>query len=133
MTKQRNPPGTTLRAITCDGQLVGWIGSSAFPGQTEVTCWIGRAAWARGIASRALALLAGLVPARPLYARVASDNIGSLRAAQKAGFKITGTRNVVRTRAEQPNPADNPPQGLAPQIRVPARLPREPLARAGPR
>jgi hypothetical protein len=45
---------------------------------------------------------------------VASDNIGSLRAAQKAGFKITGTRNVVRTRAEQPNPADNPPQGLAP-------------------
>jgi RimJ/RimL family protein N-acetyltransferase len=91
-----------LRAITCDGQLVGCIGSSAFPGQTEVTCWIGRAAWARGIASRALALLAGLVPARPLYARVASDNIGSLRAAQKAGFKITGTEmSFARVRNSQ--------------------------------
>ena len=81
---------------------MGWIGSSAFPGQTEVTCWIGRAAWARGIASRALALLAGLVPARPLYARVASDNIGSLRAAQKAGFKITGTEmSFARVRNSQ--------------------------------
>jgi len=91
MTKQRNSPDITLRAITCDGQLVGCIGSFAFQGQTEVTCWIDRAAWGHGIASRALALLLDLVPTRPLYARVASDNIGSLRAAQNAGFEIVGT------------------------------------------
>jgi hypothetical protein len=41
LTKQRNSPDITLRAITCDGQLVGCIGSFAFQGQTEVTCWIG--------------------------------------------------------------------------------------------
>ncbi len=91
MTKQRNSPDITLRAVTCDGQLVGSIGTVTFQGQTEVTCWIDRAAWGRSIASRALALLLDLVPTRPLYARVASDNIGSLRAAQKAGFKIIGT------------------------------------------
>lgn len=28
---------------------------------------------------------------RPLYARVASDNLGSLRVLQKAGFSIVGT------------------------------------------
>jgi hypothetical protein len=41
MTKQRNSPGITLRAIVCDGRLVGCIGSFAFQRQTEVTCWIG--------------------------------------------------------------------------------------------
>jgi RimJ/RimL family protein N-acetyltransferase len=102
MTKQRNSPDVTLRAVTCDGQLVGCIGSFAFQGQTEVTCWIDRAAWGRGIASRALALLLDLVPTRPLYARVASDNIGSLRAAQEAGFKIIGTEmSFARVRNSQ--------------------------------
>jgi hypothetical protein len=34
-----------------------------------------------------------LVPIRPLYARAASDNVGSLRVLQKSGFKIIGTQN----------------------------------------
>ena len=29
--------------------------------------------------------------ARPLYARAASDNVGSLRVLQKAGFQAIGT------------------------------------------
>jgi len=57
------------------------------------TFWIDRAAWGRGIASRALELLLDLVPARPLYARAASDNAGSLRVLQKSGFKVVGTEN----------------------------------------
>jgi RimJ/RimL family protein N-acetyltransferase len=102
MTQQRNSPDVTLRAITCDGRLVGCVGCFAFQGQIEVTCWIDRAAWGHGIAGRALALLLDLVPARPLYARVASDNIGSLQAAQKAGFKITGTEtSFARVRNSQ--------------------------------
>ena len=34
-----------------------------------------------------------LVPARPLHARAASDNAGSFRVLQKAGFKAIGTEN----------------------------------------
>jgi RimJ/RimL family protein N-acetyltransferase len=34
-----------------------------------------------------------LIPVRPLHARAASDNVGSLRVLQKAGFKIIGTEN----------------------------------------
>ena len=93
MARVRSSPGTILRAVTCDGMLVGSISSFALGDQTEVTYWICRPAWGRGIATQALELLLRLVPARPLHARAASDNIASLRVLQKAGFDIIGTEN----------------------------------------
>jgi RimJ/RimL family protein N-acetyltransferase len=93
MATVRNSPDSTTRAITCDGQLVGSIASFASGDEIEVTYWIVRPAWGRGIASQALRLLLELVPARPLHARAASDNIASLRVLQKAGFSIVGTEN----------------------------------------
>jgi len=60
-------------------------------GRTEVTYWIERAAWGAGIATRAVALLLKEVPTRPLHARAASDNAGSLQVLRKSGFKIIGT------------------------------------------
>lgn len=77
--------------MTCDGRLAGSIASFVFEGQAEVTYWIERAAWGAGIATRAVALLLDLAPARPLHARAASDNAGSLRVLRKSGFKIIGT------------------------------------------
>ena len=91
MARVRNAPGTTNRVITCDGQVVGSIASFAFGDETEVTYWIDRSAWGRGIASRALELLLELVPVRPLHARAASDNIASLIVLRKARFDIIGT------------------------------------------
>jgi RimJ/RimL family protein N-acetyltransferase len=93
MAKVRSSPDNTLRAITCDGQFVGTVSSFVLDGETDVTYWIDRAVWGRGIASRALELLMDLVPTRPLHARAASDNAGSLRVLQKSGFKIIGTEN----------------------------------------
>jgi RimJ/RimL family protein N-acetyltransferase len=58
---------------------------------TEITYWIDRSVWGQGIASQALALLLDLVPVRPLYARAASDNVGSLTVLRKAGFVPIGT------------------------------------------
>jgi RimJ/RimL family protein N-acetyltransferase len=93
MARVRSAPGITHRSITCDGNLVGSIAAFVVDGDTEVTYWIDRAVWGRGIASRALELLMDLVPARPLHARAASDNAASLRVLEKAGFKIVGTEN----------------------------------------
>ena len=93
MARVRSSPDITLRAITCDGPLVGSIASFVSGDQTEVTYWIDRPAWGRGIASQALELLLKLVVFRPLHARAASDNIASLRVLQKAGFDIAGTEN----------------------------------------
>jgi RimJ/RimL family protein N-acetyltransferase len=81
----------TLRAVTLGGRLVGTIGSFEMDGHTEITYWIDRSVWGRGVASQALALFLDMVPVRPLYARAASDNVGSLTVLQRAGFTIIGT------------------------------------------
>jgi RimJ/RimL family protein N-acetyltransferase len=91
MAKLRSASDITLRAVTSDGQLVGTVASFVIEGDTEVTYWIDRAAWGRGIASRALALLLDLVSVRPLHARAASDNVGSLSVLRKSGFVVVGT------------------------------------------
>ncbi|WP_158850205.1 GNAT family N-acetyltransferase [Saccharothrix deserti] len=91
MAKVRTTDGTTVRAVTRDGRLVGSIGSFVVEGDTEVTYWIDRSAWGQGIAGRALALFLDVVPVRPLHARAASDNLGSLRVLRKAGFTVVGT------------------------------------------
>ena len=93
MATVRFAPDTTTRAVTCDGELVGTVAAFVVDGETEVTYWIDRAAWGRGIASRALELLLDLVPSRPLHARAASDNVASLRVLQKAGFEVVGTED----------------------------------------
>lgn len=81
----------TNRAITWQGDLVGSIASFVVDGQTELTYWVDRAVWGRGIASQALALFLDVVRTRPLHARAASDNAGSLRVLEKAGFRIVDT------------------------------------------
>ena len=91
MARVRSSPGITMRAVTCDGRLAGSIAAFPAEGQTEVTYWIDRAAWGKGIATRALALLLDLVTTRPVHARAASDNAGSLRVLQKCGFQPVGT------------------------------------------
>ncbi len=101
MAKVRASPDITLRAVLCDGRLAGSIASFASEGQTEVTYWIDRALWGKGIATRALALLLELVPARPLYARAASDNAGSLRVLQKSGFRAVGTEKSFAAGRDQ--------------------------------
>ncbi|MGW0515823.1 GNAT family N-acetyltransferase [Crossiella sp. NPDC003009] len=91
MRKLRTSPEVALRAVTSDGRLVGTIGNFVMDGDTEVTYWIDRSAWGQGIASQALALVLAGLPVRPVYARAASDNLGSLRVLQKAGFAVIGT------------------------------------------
>jgi RimJ/RimL family protein N-acetyltransferase len=90
MTRVRTSPENTLRAITADGVFAGTISSFVIDGDTEVTYWLDKQFWGRGIAGRALAQLLDLVPVRPLWARAASDNAGSLRVLRRAGFEITG-------------------------------------------
>jgi RimJ/RimL family protein N-acetyltransferase len=91
MDRIRSSPEIVHRAIECDGELVGTIASFVIEGDTEVTYWIDRAHWGRGIATRALDLLLALVPVRPVFARAASDNAGSLRVLAKCGFEAVGT------------------------------------------
>jgi RimJ/RimL family protein N-acetyltransferase len=76
----RDPEGVWMAAFTAKDK-----------GGLEVTYIVDRAVWGQGVAGRALALLLDEVPDRPLYARAASDNLGSLRVLAKAGFRAVGT------------------------------------------
>jgi RimJ/RimL family protein N-acetyltransferase len=91
MAKVMSSSENTVRAITRDSRFVGTIASYVSEGSTEVTYWIDRSCWGQGIATRALSLLLEEISVRPIRARVASDNPGSLRVLQKAGFQPIGT------------------------------------------
>jgi RimJ/RimL family protein N-acetyltransferase len=70
--------------------VAGSVASFEDFGQLEVTYWLGREFWGKGIATRALASLLAFQTTRPIYARAAKDNAASLRVLQKCGFVITG-------------------------------------------
>jgi len=78
------------QTIMVAADVVGYVASFVEEGKTEVTYWIDRSRWGQGIASRALAEFLGQVTTRPLHARVAKDNAGSLHVLQRCGFTITG-------------------------------------------
>ncbi|GIF67464.1 N-acetyltransferase [Asanoa ishikariensis] len=84
-------PTVVMRTITRAGAVVGSIASFVEDGETDVTYWIERALWGQGIAGRALAAFLDEFTHRPLYARAASDNIGSLTVLRRAGFQEIGT------------------------------------------
>ena len=82
--------------------LVGHIASFDLEGQREVTYWIGRDNWGRGIATRALQAFLQLEETRPLYAHAASDNGASIRVLTKCGFLIVGEgREFAHGRGEE--------------------------------
>ena len=84
-------PTCVIRTIVWDGQVVGSVSSYEESGRPEVTYWIGRAHWGKGIATRALTtFLAQVNTTRPIYARAAKDNLGSRRVLEKCGFRVIG-------------------------------------------
>lgn len=87
--RNRAAGGVALRTVLADGDVVGNAAVYGEPGEREVTYWIDRAYWGRGLATAALRELLALVPERPLYARAAADNAGSLRVLEKCGFRAT--------------------------------------------
>jgi len=94
----RSDPSNTLLAIDDDGEFVGTVGSFTREGEREVTYWIGRENWGKGIATRALAeFLADVERTRPIQASTADDNVGSQRVLEKCGFRRVGVGRAFAT------------------------------------
>lgn len=83
-------PKVVARAITVKGVLVGHIACFVMDGRDTVGYWIDRAHWGRGYATEALGQFLGIVTRRPLHARAARSNAGSVRVLEKCGFVLTG-------------------------------------------
>lgn len=86
--KIRADPHVLPRAIVCDNEIAGNIVSHRWSGELEISYWLGRAYWGRGIATRALNAFLREQSERPIFARVASDNLASLRVLEKCGFTL---------------------------------------------
>ncbi|MFI6940725.1 GNAT family N-acetyltransferase [Streptomyces sp. NPDC050418] len=91
-----------VRTVLLDGDVVGSAAVYGDPGELEVTYWIDRAYWGKGVATAALRALVGEVTERPLHARAAADNAGSIRVLEKCGFVLTGhDRGFAHARGEE--------------------------------
>ena len=86
MARHRAAPDVTMYVVTESGGFAGTAALFSVDGDREVTYWIARHAWGRGVATAALRLLISREAERPLFARVAADNAASLAVLAKLGF-----------------------------------------------
>lgn len=80
------------RTVLFEGHVVGSVVSFIDQefGKREVTYWIGRQHWGKGIATKALSKFLCELKVLPIYARASKDNIPSIRVLEKCGFKLSG-------------------------------------------
>lgn len=100
--KIRHDPTITLKTIVVDDRVVGYVTTFEMFGERDVSYWIGKEYWGRGIATLALSKFLEQIPLRPLYGRAASDNLASIRVMQKCGFAILREeRGFANARGEE--------------------------------
>src|SRR5262249_6494711 len=87
--------GTVNKTILRGGEVAGHIACYPREGKLEVTYWHGKEHWGKGVATQALKQLLQEISHRPLFARAAKDNIGSIRVLQKCDFKIIGETRIL--------------------------------------
>ncbi|PCI38731.1 MAG: GNAT family N-acetyltransferase [Elusimicrobia bacterium] len=75
------------KAILLDGKLVGYLLCFYAKTQWEVGYWIRRGARGKGVATNSMKAFLALLTNRPLFARVAQRNIGSVKVLEKLGFE----------------------------------------------
>lgn len=78
------------QTIIVENNVVGHILRFEQFGEPEVSYWIGKEYWGKGIATKALREFLKHITIRPLYARAAKDNAGFLKVLKKCRFIITG-------------------------------------------
>ncbi|MFJ1593186.1 GNAT family N-acetyltransferase [Kitasatospora albolonga] len=81
------------RVIEIDGEVVGSVATCPMEGDTELTYWIRRDWWGRGVATAAVTALLDEVTERPIHARVVEDNRGSVRVLERTGFVRIGSED----------------------------------------
>ena len=92
-----------IRTIIFNEQVAGSVSSYEDEGKPEVTYWLGKEYWGKGIATRALKeFLANHNTIRPIYGRVAKDNLGSRRVLEKCGFTVVSeSKGFANARGEE--------------------------------
>ncbi|MHA7242503.1 GNAT family N-acetyltransferase [Paeniglutamicibacter antarcticus] len=83
-----NDPKVVVRTIESNGEVAGSILVFEHEDIPEITFWIARRFWGKGITTSAVDAFLAEYEARPLHARVPEDNIGSIKVLERRGFKV---------------------------------------------
>jgi RimJ/RimL family protein N-acetyltransferase len=95
-------PRIVKKTILRGDEIVGHISCYPQEGELEVTYWIGKEHWGKGVATQALKKLLERIRDRPLFARAAKDNIGSIRVLRKCDFEVIGeNKDFAHGRGEE--------------------------------
>lgn len=90
-TKLLDDPIVNNQTILLDNIIVGSIAKFVMEGNTEISYWIDRKFWGKGIATKALNEFLAIETIRPIFGRVAFDNFGSQKVLEKCGFDKVGS------------------------------------------
>lgn len=90
-TRLHADPTISMRTILLNGEVVGVVSKFVMHGDAELTYWIDKPHWGKGIATAALKAFLEIEDTRPIHGHVAFDNYGSQRVLEKNGFQKTGT------------------------------------------
>ena len=90
-TRFLDDPTINNQTILVDETIVGSIAKFEMEGNTEITYWIDRNFWGKGVATTALKKFLIIENTRPIFGRVAFDNLGSQKVLEKCGFVKIGT------------------------------------------
>jgi RimJ/RimL family protein N-acetyltransferase len=90
-TTHLHDPTINMQTILVDGIIAGSIAKFEIEGDAEITYWIDRNFWGKGIATAALRRFLTTENARPILGRTAFDNVGSQKVLGDCGFIKIGT------------------------------------------
>lgn len=90
-SKLLHDPAINMQTIIVDEVIAGSISKFEIQGDAEITYWIDKSFWGKGVGTAALKKFLTLENARPIFGRVAFDNIGSQKVLEHCGFVRTGT------------------------------------------
>ncbi len=90
-TRLLDDPTVNNQTIMADSVIAGSIAKFIMEGDAEITYWIDREFWGKGIATTALKDFLKAETTRPIFGRVAFDNFGSQKVLEKNGFVKIGT------------------------------------------
>jgi len=78
------------QTVVWRGKVAGYVSRFELFGKPSIAYWVAREFWGQGNATAAVKLFLRMVTERPLFARVAADNLGSIRVLEKSGFIRAG-------------------------------------------
>lgn len=86
IARERDSREVRYAVVTENGGFAGTAAAFTVDGDREVSVWIARHAWGRGVATAAVQLLVSREAERPLFARVAAQNAAAVAVLLHAGF-----------------------------------------------